>query len=177
MRGVWRHIDGLRGRGITLALTAAMALGACERHGETEVRSLLTGWFDLGETLYFKSKLGCTAAVFKVSSDMVKSALVLEDNLERGIYRHREGGLMALRVAGANANQVANTLMTIDKGLGLAVLAANTQALDCMNDKAKATFFKGLSAPHSVLVYDTDQRAVALLVPTEGLVLFASGDS
>ena len=107
---------------------------------------------------------------------MIKASLRIENDVAHGVARSGADGPLALRVAGQTADGVADAIMKADKPLGVEVLVASTQGKFCMSQPARNTFFKALAEPHTVLVYDRPQKVLAILVPTQGVVLIASGE-
>jgi len=181
LNDLMRHAGGykqaLQSGAQAVALAGVVALSACERHDEAAIRTMVENWFDLGETLYFRSEQSCTAAVFRLRSDLVKSALLVENDAERAVFRLADNGVLALQVVDLSADQMANDLMAIDKGLGLDVLTATTIGKTCMTAMAQNTMFQALAEPHTILVYDRAAHATGVFVPTLGVVVIASGES
>ena len=175
MQGRARQIGPRRAAGL-LALAALLTLGACDRHSEDEARALMGGWFDLGETLYFESNSGCTAAVFRVKSGDVKSRVPLFDSAEAVVVSGRLQQPFALSVRGKTADLLFLDLMNADRPTGVAIQAVGIKARDCMNDRARSTFFAALNADPSTVVFSLAETAFAVLDPVRGVAMLTSGD-
>lgn len=162
--------------GAVLALAALLALGGCERHSEAEARALVAGWVDLGDTLYFESQRGCTAAVFRVKSADIKSRVPVFDSAEAVVASARQNRPFALSAPGKTADQLFIDLMNADRPTGVAVQAVGLEAKPCMNGKASNTFYAALNADPSTVVFSREDAAFAVLDPLRGVVVLTSGD-
>ncbi|MDQ2088322.1 hypothetical protein [Marimonas arenosa] len=158
-----------------LALTGLLTLTACDRHSEDEARTLLSGWVDLGDTLYFESQSGCTAGVFRVKSADVKARVPVFDSAQAVVMNGKQEGPFALREPGKTADQLFIDLMNAHRPTGVAVQSASVEARPCMNDKARNSFFSVLNADRSVVIFSRADRAYAVLDPLRGIVMLTSG--
>ncbi|MDU8926637.1 hypothetical protein RXV86_04490 [Alisedimentitalea sp. MJ-SS2] len=169
-----RHIRKLGARA-GLALAGLLAVAGCDRHSEDDARAMLAGWFDLGETLYFKSQRGCTAGVFRVKTMDVKSRVPLFDNAEAVVVSGRQEGAFALSVPGKTPDKLFIELMNVHRPTGVAIQAAGLEAKPCMNEKARNSFFAALNADPSVVVFSRPDASFAVLDPVRGIVVLTSG--
>ncbi|MCF3594515.1 hypothetical protein LZG00_10930 [Rhodobacteraceae bacterium LMO-12] len=170
-----RHIGPRLAVG-SLALTGLLTLGACDRHSEDEAHALMAGWFDLGETLYFESQSGCTAAIYRVKSGDVKSRVPLFDSVAAVVASDRLQKPFAISVRGKTADALFIDLMNADRPTGVAIQAAGINARDCMNERARNTFHAALNADPSIVVFSVSETAFAVLDPVRGVVMLTSGD-
>ncbi|UYV39008.1 hypothetical protein N4R57_08345 [Rhodobacteraceae bacterium D3-12] len=159
-----------------LALAALVTLGGCARHSEDEARALMAGWVDLGETLYFESRHGCTAAVFRIKSAEVKSRVPLFDSAEAVVGAGQQGKPFAISVPGKTADQLFIDLMNVDRPTGVAIQSVGLAAKPCLSGKANNTFYAALNADPSTVVFSRQDAAFAVLDPLRGLVVLTSGD-
>lgn len=168
-----RHRSGV---GFFAALAALLTLGACDRHSEEEAHALMAGWFDLGETLYFESRMGCTAAIYRVKSGDVKSRVPLFSSVEAVVASNRLQHPFALSVRGKTADVLFIDLMNADRPTGVAIQAAGVNARNCMNERARNTFYAALNADPSTVVFSRSVSAFAVLDPVRGVVMLTSGE-
>jgi len=163
--------------GAVIALAGLMTLGACERHSEEEALRLMSGWFDLGETLYFESRKGCTAAIYRVKSGDVKSRVPVFDSVEAVAVSGRLQKTFALSIRDKTADELFIDLMNADRSTGIAIQAAGVAARPCMSERARNTFFAVLNAEPSTVVFSNAETAFAVLDPVRGIVMLTSGDA
>jgi len=160
---------------LLLALSTGLALSACQRHSEDDARTLLAGWVDLGEMLYFESQRSCTAAVFRLKSADVKSRVPLFDSARAVVLNGKQDGPFALSEKGRTADQMFIDLMNADRPTGVAIQSASVEARPCMNDKARNSFFAALNAEASVVIFSRADAAYAVLDPLRGIAILTSG--
>ena len=175
MNNRMRHIGARLAAGL-LALAGLLTLGACDRPSEDEARALMSGWFDLGETLYFESQSGCTAAIYRVKSGDVKSRVPLFDTAEAVVISGHLQKPFALSVRGKSADALFIDLMNADRPTGVAIQAVGIHARACMNERARNTFYAALTADPSTVVFSRAAHAFAVLDPVRGVVMLTSGD-
>ena len=161
--------------GLALVLAGLLALAGCERHSEDEARALLSGWFDLGETLYFESRRSCTAGVFRVKSMDVKSRVPAFSTAEAVVMNGKQSGAFALKDTGKTADALFIDLMNADRPTGVAIQSAGLEARPCMDEKVRNAFFSALTADPSVVVFSRPDAAFAVLDPVRGIVVLTSG--
>lgn len=154
-----------------------LLLAGCTRHSEAEVRERLTRWFSLGETLYFKSSLGCTAALFKVQTDQVKSALQPNSDAGTALFEYGRSGLMVLANPAQSPNDGFLELMNADRPIGIAMQSAAIMGKSCMDENMESAFFYAMQNPKATLVFNREDTSMVLIDPGTRLVIFASGDS
>ena len=161
--------------GAVLALAGLLAVAGCDRHSEDDARALLSGWFDLGDTLYFESQRGCTAGVFRVKTMDVKSRVPLFDDAQAVVMNGKQDGPFALSVPGVTADKLFIELMNAHRPTGVAIQAAGLEAKPCMNQKASNSFYAALLADPSVVVFSRPDATFAVLDPLRGIVVLTSG--
>lgn len=179
MAGRWAQIGGagMGGKKIIFGLFGlTLLLSGCTRHGEAEVRTMLTRWFSLGETEYFKSTFDCTAAMFHVQTDQVKSALQINTDAGTALFEYGRSGTMVLANPEQTPNEGFLELMNTDRPIGIAMQAASVLGKNCMDEYIESAFFYAMQNPKSVMVFRRDEMAMVLLDPRTRLVIFASGD-
>jgi len=171
-----RQFGPSAGTGGILALAGLLMLVGCDRHSEDQARAMMGGWFDLGETLYFESQRGCTAAVFRVKSNDVKSRVPLFDSAEAIAAGGQQNEAFALSVRGKTADVLFIDLMNADRPIGVAIQTIGLGARDCMSDQARNTFFAALNADPSTVVFSWSKETFAVLDPVRGIAMMTSGD-
>ncbi len=159
-----------------LAGVVFLALTACARHSEDELRARLKNWFSLGDTLYFQSQMGCTAALFAAQSDGVKAALPLGNQAETAVFDLRQRGVIGLMKADRSPDQWFIDVMNADRPTGVAVQAAAIRAKACMSEDMRAQFQKALRQKGAVFVYDDKLKILALFDPESRRVLVSGGN-
>ncbi|WP_137700180.1 hypothetical protein [Marimonas lutisalis] len=173
--GVAAHIAGKRARQ-GMALAALGFLLACDRHSEAEAKALASQWFELGETLYFNSQRGCTAAVYRARTGEVKSRVPLFSSVGAVFASAAQDRAFALSVPDTSADALFLEIMNADRPTGVAVQAIGVGGKPCMNDEARAAFYAALTAAPSVMVFSRADGAFAVLDPVRRTVVLTSGD-
>lgn len=169
-----QHIMG-RFRLSVIAIICFAALSGCARHAEDDLRQLLNRWFSLGDTVYFQSKVRCTAAVFELRVSEVKSALRLETEIRRGLFTLERTGIMALTLPDQSPDQVLLSVIEADPKVGAPVQNAAVFGRDCMDQEAEGAFHAAITGVESLLVWLPDEAALVLFDPVNRRVVLASG--
>ncbi|MDQ7069475.1 MAG: hypothetical protein Q9M48_01795 [Rhodobacterales bacterium] len=152
-----------------------LLLAGCERHSEAEVRAQLTRWFALGETVYFKTTYDCTAAMFKVQTDQMKSALQPNSDAGTALFQYGRSGMMVLANPTQKPNDGFLELMNMDRPIGIAMQAASVLGKKCMDENMESAFFYAMQNPKATMVFSREDMSMVLMDPGTRLVIFASG--
>lgn len=151
-------------------------VGACSKDQEADVRALLTRYFSLGETVYFEAKLECTAAMFKVQTDDIKSAARVNSDAGAALFEYKRSGIMALADPTKTPDEGFLELMNTDRVIGVAMQGASILAKNCMDEATISGFFYAMSNPSASMIFLRDGGAMAVLDPATRLVIYARGD-
>ncbi|MCP5037335.1 MAG: hypothetical protein GY945_07015 [Rhodobacteraceae bacterium] len=150
-------------------------LAACARHDQDEVRVLLSRWFSLGDTVYFSSQQSCTAAVFEIRSEQVKSALRLETEMTRALRTLEKTGVLTLSIEGKSPDQIFIDVTNADRSLGMGVQEAAILSRDCMDEATEGAFHAALSSVTSLFVWHEEEASLVIFDRQQKRVLLVSG--
>lgn len=143
---------------VALLLGAGMALSACSLDQETEVRSQIAQWVSLGDTLYFYSRVNCTAALFDIKATRITSMIKKARTVEAGMRSIEQGQAVAFEIAGMSPNRVSETIMTENLPQGLGVLSSGIAGRACMAQEMEVAYFNALLDPTSVMIFEPQEK-------------------
>lgn len=155
---------------------ALAGLAGCAMDDEKTVRAEVDQWVDIGTTLSFHSEMTCTAAVFGLSQDSVKSAAPHAVTIAEGLSLLRRGGVAAFESPTHSPADISAQLMSADLGLGNGVLASGLGGGNCLNEPWRALYQAAIQRPGAVLIFKRDGNALVIVDRAAGQVFFARGD-
>ena len=159
----------------SFAVMGLALLAACAQMSEAEARAALARWFVPGDSLYFKSKSTCTAAVYSLRSGAVRSALPVLGNVTDALEQMRARGVLGMGHPDGTADEAFVAVMNADRATGVALQNAAVGARSCMDDTTQGIFNQLLTTRGAVLAFDPDTGLVAIMDPGTGLVVLAGG--
>lgn len=157
-------------------LAALALLTGCAKDTEEDVRTTLSSWVALAETVYFSSKGDCTAGLFKTQRTGFSEAVVHVRGVRGGLQALKTGATVAFDVSRLSPNEVSQQITSANLAEGIAVISSGAGGRRCMSDDIADRFYGALTAPSSVMIFDTAANALAVLRPELGLLFFARGD-
>lgn len=168
---VWRK--GFFAAFLPLGLSGCIALDT-----EEEVRVELAGYVFLEKTRQFVSRPTCTAAVFEVISEGVRSQRVKQvDDVRHGLRLVREGRVVAFDLPGLTPDGVSQALMSISLSDGMGLVSSFTgPANACMDDHMQLDFYFALMDPETLTIYAAQTNALMLLHKPSQLLFFLRGN-
>ena len=158
-----------------LAILLLVVVTACAQMGEAEARAVLARWFVPGDSLYFKSKSTCTAAVYSLRSGAVKSTLPVAGNVDEALERMRARGVLGMAHPDGTPDEAFIAVMNADRAIGVGLQNAAVGARACMDDATQGIFNQLLKTKGAVLAFDPETGLVAVMDPGAGLVVLAGG--
>ena len=162
-----------------LAWALLLPLAGCfPMDKEEALREELQTLVYLAQTRRFTSKSTCTAAIFDLVSDRVRSKTVRTvSDVRSGLRLIKEGRVVAFDVTGANPNEVSEQLMSLSLEQGVGLLSSFVgPSLDCMDDQYQVDVYYALMAPESLAIYDPGANAIMLLYRPKRLLFFLRGN-
>ncbi|MCE8509885.1 hypothetical protein KBY28_15650 [Ruegeria pomeroyi] len=159
-----------------LAALALIGLAACALDREAEVRAQLGGWMPLGDTLYFESKLECTAGLFATQADFLQNKVRTVSTLNDGLAALSKEAIVAFDLEGETPDQVSQAVMSADLPKGLGILASGLSARACMDEGTRSAYLSALHSPAALLIFAPDNNALVILDRDRRQVFFARGD-
>ena len=163
--------------GAGIALASLMALGGCNMHREGALRSDLSAWFQLGDTLAFESRRNCTAAVFRARNNSVSPDLALKASPPDAQDVYRTTGLAAIAASGASPHDLTDAmLLTPDGAFGKQALAAAALVGPCLDTTLAAEFGNAMTRRGALLAYSAELGGVMVLDHDARKLFFAAGD-
>lgn len=160
-------------------LAGAIALAGvtgCAMDTENKVRVEVDRWVDIGATLYFDSRMDCTAGVFALASDEVKSAAVHAVTIREGLSILRRGETVKFQSNTLNPNEISAQVNSMDMSAGNGMIASGLAARDCLNDAWKDAYQTALVTRGAALIFRREDNTLVLVDSASGQVFFARGD-
>lgn len=157
---------------LALVGVSVFGLAACAIDRESAVRAQLGSWVVLGETVYFKSSLSCTAGVFETGASSVMSGAKKVQSTDRALSLIQQGKAVAFTGNGVSPAQAQTQIDEIDRPVSLAILTSALAARDCFPEGIQAQFTQALNAGDVVLIFDPTNSAVALFDRAQDQVFY-----
>ncbi|SEL00796.1 hypothetical protein SAMN05421666_2814 [Roseovarius nanhaiticus] len=152
-----------------------LALAACERSSEAEMRSVLEGWAPIGETLSFEVQRGCAAGLFQLVDARISSSMPVVTSAPEAAIVLRRQGAVAIDDIRVTPQAAIEGLIGVDRASGMRMRMAGLEARACMDDEIRAAFAAALTAPRAVLMVGRDHGIVALMDAEAGVLVAAMG--
>ncbi|MCW9043523.1 MAG: hypothetical protein OQK05_09300 [Pseudopelagicola sp.] len=164
-------------RGSVRAGVLALAvLAGCAKDDEAEVRAELGDWVTPGATLYFQSRLGCTAARFETRSPRPLPGVAMAQSLADVMRHVAAERTVAFNVEGHSPTRVSEEVMRANLPGGIGLLSAGVGGKACMDDAEQARYVTALNDPGVVMIYAPQGNALVLLDTGRREVFFVRGD-
>lgn len=155
---------------------ALASLASCAMDEESKVRAEVDHWLDLGATLHFISQMTCTAGVFELASDQVKSAAPHAVTIREGLSLIGQRGVAKFQDAGLSPSDISAQINSLDTAIGNGVLSSGLGARDCLTGDWKTGFVAALQAKGGALIYRRAGNALVIIDWSNQQVFFARGD-
>lgn len=161
-----------------VTVTALWALlSGCALDEEAALRNQLSGWIYLSKTLFFKSEVTCTVAVFDLARPEISSKIPRARSIDTALIRVRDGQPVLFDIQDTSPNTLSEQLMSRDLGKGLGMLSTGVGPVkDCMADEIAAGYYQILMSPDTRTVYDAAGNALLMVYPPGNLAFFLRGN-
>ena len=158
-------------------LSAFLLLSGCALDEEAALRARLAAWVELGETYFFQSSMGCTAAVFHTGeSPRITSLVDRARSLDTGMKMLDAGRPVVFAVAGKSPNALTEAIMSRDLPQGLGVLNSGLAGVACMSDLVKSIYYQAIRNPESKLVFVPETGAMLVLDRQAMALIYVRGN-
>ena len=160
-------------------LAGALALAGlvgCGADDETELRAELGDWVKPGATLYFESRLTCTAARFETRSQRPLPRVAMARDLGEAMRHVAAGRVVAFALEGQSPTQISEAVMSADLPDGIGLVSAGVAAKGCMGPEETARYLMALHNPGVMMIYAPQSDALVLLDTGAQEVFFVRGD-
>lgn len=171
-------VEMVLSRALFYAVSLSLALAGCARDDSAELRARLDRWFELQDTVYFKSKKRCTVAAFLVETATPRETLPVISDFETAIAQFRDGRIAAIRMEAHSPHDITDAmLLTGDGAFGKEALAAVSQSVACFKGtQAEGTLLQAMTRRGATLAYDKDSEGLMILDPGAMAVFYVAGD-
>ncbi|WP_146344736.1 hypothetical protein [Falsiphaeobacter marinintestinus] len=161
---------------VALAIAAIATLAGCAMDSEAKVRTQLGAWVNLGETVYFESRMDCTAALFKTRSTTARASVSMVRTLPDGLRLISAGETVGFDLPAQSPNAISQQVMSADLPNGLGLVSSGISGKNCMSDTVQRAYLTALTSDNSIMIYAPSTNALAVLDVQQGQVFFARGD-
>ena len=155
---------------------ALAGLAGCAKDDEAKLRAEIADWVDPGATLYFDSRLTCTAARFETRSTRPLPKVVMVESLEQGIDRIAAGRVVGFALEGISPTRISEAVMSANLPGGIGIVSAGVGAKDCMDSAEQARYFEALNNPTVTMIYAPKANILMLLDVAAKQVFVMRGD-
>lgn len=165
---------------LRLALTlisTLLLLSGCTLDKEQEVRAKLSDWVMLGETYFFESTSGCTAAVFHAESPRISSLLEPARSVDTGLKMLADGQAVVFKVGEKSPNALVEAIMSRDLPHGISVLNSGLAGVNCMSELVKSIYHQAIMNPTSNMAFIPDGNAIMVVDTQAKAVIYVRGSS
>ena len=150
-------------------------LTACSPWDEAAVRTRLSQWFALGDTMSFASNGACTAAAFRLVDTQIGSGMGRAGSVSGAVRLLNARGAMALDDPETAPDAGLTALINADRSWGYKMRRAALEGRICMDPTTESAFAYALVNPRAVLAFDAKGTALILLDPDTGVLIVAMG--
>lgn len=162
-------------RAIGAGLACLMVAG-CAKQNEEDVRTRVSSWMNLGETLYFHSQPGCSAAVFDLKSTRISSKVTRARTLQTGVKMLGRDGPVFFDIKGETPHSVSEAMMNANLHRGIGMISSGIAAKNCMTETLQTYYLRALLDENADLVYDPQEKAMIVLDGENRWLFYARGD-
>ncbi len=174
-----RRRAAARGRTAARAIGAGLillAIAGCSKQKEDDVRTRLSDWVNLGETLYFYADIGCSAAVFDLKSTRISSKVTRARTLQTGVKMLGRDGPVFFDIKGETPHSVSEAMMNANLHRGIGMISSGIAAKNCMTETLQTYYLRALLDENGDLVYDPQEKAMIVLDGENRWLFYARGD-
>jgi hypothetical protein len=157
---------------VALALTGP---AGCAMDREAEVRARLAEWVEPGDTLWFRSTMDCTAAVFRTKTVTPSPDVQRVTSVRQGLLLLGHDVIVGFDVDGLSPTQVSEEVMSADLPRGLGVLSSGVAAKGCMDEQTTRSYLSALHSDQAMLIFDPAGKVLAVLDRAGQRIFFARG--
>ncbi|SDF08009.1 hypothetical protein SAMN04488105_11252 [Salipiger thiooxidans] len=163
MTGTWRSGRCARAMGLAMSLTLSTALSGCFFETEQSLRAQLSETLYLREPLYFRDRLGCTAALYSLYSRYPKPGVIPVSDLTAALFLMERGRAVAFNV-GLSPDDISREVIGREQRSGLGIVNAGVSgATGCLEERLEVPLYEAMLNPEVVTVYDPQARVLSLI--------------
>jgi hypothetical protein len=163
------------GRSLVLACVALLVLSGCKRSTEDDMRSVLSEWVPLGDTIGFAASRGCAVGLFDLIDGRIASRMRVATSAQEAAIILRGRDAVAIDDIGLTPDAAIWALIQADRTAGLTMRMAGLEARACMDGQMQGAFAAALVNPRAVLMVGQGPRILALMDVDAGILIAAMG--
>ncbi|MDO5756024.1 MAG: hypothetical protein Q4P24_00700 [Rhodobacterales bacterium] len=166
LRAIWR---------VGALCAGVLALAGCKRMDEGQMRSILSGWVPLGDTVFFQATGACAVGVFQIADPRIAAPMPVAGSAREAATILNSQGQVAIVAPRLTPDVALLHLIAIQGEAGTKMRMAGLEGRACMDLAAETTFASALINPSAVLLMDRDTGLMALLDTEDGLLIATMG--
>lgn len=152
-----------------------LAVAACNRAEEADLRAKLAGWVPLGETLSFSASRSCAAGMFDLVGTRIASRMRRAETVREAAMILKTQDEAAIDAPGQSPDAALTALIGQNRSAGMRMRMAALEGRTCMEEATEAAFSSALTDPAAVVLMDVSEGILALLDPRGGVLIVAMG--
>ncbi|WP_138470812.1 hypothetical protein [Poseidonocella sp. HB161398] len=163
-----------------MLIAALPVLPGCTLDREAALREELSAWLALQDTLYFRSRSSCTAALFALETERVQFAggLSRAGGTATGLALIERGVPVYFDLMAMSPSEISEGLMTRDLARGIGLLSSGLgPVLDCAGSgEEKARIIEMFVSTRTRLIYVPGGNALILVSRPDRVAAFLRGN-
>ena len=163
-------------RALLLLPIAAFVLAACAQDDEASLYAEVSAWIPIEKTIFFASRMGCTAALYLVDGAELSATVTQATSLADSVSMMRKDGPVLIDLGDVSPNDISSSISTVDLPEGIGLISSGLGARDCMDETQQLDFYRVLQDPTARMIYDSAQNTLGVWHPELQLLFVGRGD-
>ncbi len=148
---------------ILAGLAAALSLGGCFFETESALREELSGTVHLRDALYFRDRLGCTAALYTVYSRYPKAGVLRVGDMYGALHMLEKGRPVAFTM-GLSPNDISMQVRDHEQRSGLGIVTAGAAGVSmCLDEEMQELLWDAMLSPDTLTIFDPNTKVLTLV--------------
>lgn len=144
-------------------LAAALCLGGCFFETESALRKELSGTVYLRDSLYFRDKLGCTAALYSLYSRYPKAGVMQIGDMYGALHMLAQGRAVAFTM-GLSPNEISMQVRDHEQRSGLGIMTAGAAGVSmCLDEDMQELLYDAMFSPETLTIFDPTTKVLTLV--------------
>ncbi|MDO6586803.1 hypothetical protein Q4543_14915 [Salipiger sp. 1_MG-2023] len=140
-----------------------LSLSGCFFDTETSLRKHLEQTVYVREPLYFRDRLGCTAAMYSLYARYPKAGLTQVGDLSGALYLLEKGRPVAFSM-GLSPHEISLAVREHEQRSGLGIIQAGAAGVAmCMDEDIQDLLFDAMLSPATLTIYDPNTKILTLV--------------
>ncbi|EIE48688.1 hypothetical protein AL036_13655 [Salipiger aestuarii] len=148
---------------IFAGLAAVLCLGGCFFETESALRKDLSETLYLRDALYFRDRLGCTAALYSLYSRYPKAGVLRVGDMYGALYMLEQGKPVAFTMK-LSPNDISMQVRDHERRSGLGIVTAGAAGVAmCLDEDMQALLYDAMFSPDTLTIFDPNTKLLTLV--------------